>query len=313
MTLGSNFSTSSEKFRPGLSIACWIFPQRLLVTEIDGAATPPPAEGRGRTRPSRARVNISGPIGVIIFRNIDVTAVHTGPAGRQATLTHDRPGRNTTLNSVTWRPMSSPPKLLFVLTCNRCLQVFHMKLVTRALAESHSTTGRLSLVSRRWHCRYTPRTLRRPAASHWLAAAPQIQTRAASRLPCRAAGTPAGGATMGRGRVQGAARVRSAVGTRSGPHPPGAAPLAEVGTTVHCGTPVANNIRCPARNVCSQDHIRYHLPAFRCKCVTRRKKVHTYVHIRIGPLRYKTGRKRNRLYEDWLYAPPFNWVQYLYI
>ena len=84
VTLGSNFSTSSERFRPGLSIACWIFPPRLLVTEIDGAATPPPAEGRARTR-SR----------VIIFRNIDVTAVHTGPAGRQATLTYDRPGRNT--------------------------------------------------------------------------------------------------------------------------------------------------------------------------------------------------------------------------
>ena len=34
------------------------FPPRPLVSEIDGAAIPPPlAEGRDRTRPSRARVN----------------------------------------------------------------------------------------------------------------------------------------------------------------------------------------------------------------------------------------------------------------
>ena len=60
VTPGSNFLTSSEKSRPGLSIAVWNFPPRLLITELEGGATPspppPPAEGRGRTWPSRARV-----------------------------------------------------------------------------------------------------------------------------------------------------------------------------------------------------------------------------------------------------------------
>ena len=59
---GKIFSTSSEKSRPGIFISDWIFPPRLLVTEIvwrgrNGTPPPPPAEGRGRTRPSRARVN----------------------------------------------------------------------------------------------------------------------------------------------------------------------------------------------------------------------------------------------------------------
>ena len=62
VTSRSNFQTLSERSRPGLSIAVWIFPLRLLVSEIDGGGRyghpppPPPAEGRVRTRPSRARV-----------------------------------------------------------------------------------------------------------------------------------------------------------------------------------------------------------------------------------------------------------------
>ena len=59
-TPGSNFSTSSERSRPGLFVAVWIFLPRLLVTEIDGLRPPPPpAEGRGRTRSGRAQVKNS--------------------------------------------------------------------------------------------------------------------------------------------------------------------------------------------------------------------------------------------------------------
>ena len=59
VTPRSNFSTLSERSRPGLSIAVWIIPPRQLVTEIDGGPLrplPPSAECRGRTRPCRARV-----------------------------------------------------------------------------------------------------------------------------------------------------------------------------------------------------------------------------------------------------------------
>ena len=51
VTPGSNFSTISERSRPGLSFAVWIFPPRLLVSEIDGGRyrSPPPAKGTGRT------------------------------------------------------------------------------------------------------------------------------------------------------------------------------------------------------------------------------------------------------------------------
>ena len=59
MTPGSTLSTSSERFRPGLSIAVSIFLSLPLITEIDwgGGRYGPPAEGMGRTRLSSARVN----------------------------------------------------------------------------------------------------------------------------------------------------------------------------------------------------------------------------------------------------------------
>ena len=58
---GQIFKPLSERSRPGLSIAVWIFPLRLLVSRDRwGADTPPPpAEGRVRTRPSRARVKVT--------------------------------------------------------------------------------------------------------------------------------------------------------------------------------------------------------------------------------------------------------------
>ena len=43
----SNFLTSSERSRPGFSIAGWIFPPHLLVTEIDGWAPRSPQERAG--------------------------------------------------------------------------------------------------------------------------------------------------------------------------------------------------------------------------------------------------------------------------
>ena len=44
---GQLFSTSSERSRPGLSIAVWIFPSLLLVTEIDGGALRPASRRQG--------------------------------------------------------------------------------------------------------------------------------------------------------------------------------------------------------------------------------------------------------------------------
>ena len=55
VTLGSNFSTSSQRSHAGLSSSVWIFPPRLLVTEIVLGATTPPA-GRVTHHTSRARV-----------------------------------------------------------------------------------------------------------------------------------------------------------------------------------------------------------------------------------------------------------------
>ena len=56
--LGSIFVSLSYRSRPGMSISVWIFPPRLLATEIVGRglyAPPPPS--RGRARPLKRRLS----------------------------------------------------------------------------------------------------------------------------------------------------------------------------------------------------------------------------------------------------------------